>query len=156
MQAIRCDGRRPGGVLLLLVGLLLVACGSTGGASADNPDAPVTNTGSSAPVDPNAPVTGFPGQPGGGASAPAVGGRVLDAAGQPVVGVLVLPESTDSPSQAIPEIAVMTNEQGQYQWSLPPGSYTLRFSAEGYSATSQPVIIAPGATVTLDVTLQKP
>lgn len=139
---------------LIVLGLL-AACGAAGGGSADDPNAPVTNT-SSDPADPNAPVTGFPGQSdGGGASVPAIRGRVLDAAGQPVVGVLVLPESTDSPSQAIPEIAVMTNEQGEYQWNLPPGSYTLRFTAEGYTARAEPVTVVVGQPVTLDVTLQR-
>lgn len=135
---------------------LLAACGAAGGGSANNPDAPVTNTSSDAPNDPNAPVTGFPGQPGGAASAPAIRGRVLDATGQPVVGVLVLPESTDSPSQAIPEIAVMTNERGEYQWSLPPGSYTLRFTAEGYASRAEAVQVVAGQSATLDVTLQQP
>lgn len=156
-------------VVMLVAWLLLAACGQSGNGSAD-PNAPVTNTGSAAPVDPNAPVTntsavpvdpnapvtGMPGQPGGGSVGPGVSGRVVDAAGQPIAGVLVVPQSTDSPPQALPEIAVMTNEQGAYQWSLPTGAYTLTFTAEGYTETSEPVTVVQGQPVTLDVTLQRP
>jgi hypothetical protein len=159
MRGPICGGRRAIGAAMIVGWLLLAACAQTGSqpsSGANDPNAPVSNTDASVPPDPNQPVTGFPGQPGAPATGAAVEGRVTDAAGQPVAGVLVIPQSTDSPPQPIPEIAALTNEQGRYQWSLPPGAYTLTFSREGYASTSAPVTIVQGRSATLDVTLQQP
>lgn len=50
-------------------------------------------------------------------------GTVQDQNGNPVSGVLVVPEPKEELSVPIPEIAVYTDEQGKFTWNLPPGEY---------------------------------
>lgn len=144
-------------VWLMVVGL--VACGgimpdssSQGGNSADNPA-----SSPQLPGGPDAPVSNMPGQ-GGGASGSGQGvtGRVLDAAGHAVVGAIVVPQSSDTPPHPIPEIAVMTNNEGRYQWSLPPGQYTFTVHHESYApTTSDKVTVTPGLVTSLDITVHE-
>ena len=122
---------RASGVLLLL---LLGACSL------------------SDPFGSSTPVQGSPGQPGGGpARGQVVQGKVSDAAGKPVEGVLVVPQG----SQPVPEIAVFTNAQGSYRWNLAPGTYTMTFTAAGYAPATHNVTVAADQTVDLDATLTK-
>ncbi|MDQ2995506.1 MAG: carboxypeptidase regulatory-like domain-containing protein [Chloroflexota bacterium] len=84
-----------------------------------------------------------------------VQGRITDAMGNPIAGVLVMPVSTVNPPQAVPEIAVLTDAQGRYTWNLSPGAYTFTLTREGYALASQPIVVKPDQPVKLDVTLQK-
>lgn len=154
--------------MILFFGLLLAACGqqspgqpadnaggqaqpaSSANASSNN-EQPATNA--NAPSGPDSPVSGQPGQ--GGGNAMGLQGTVTDSTGQPVAGVMVVPQSTENPPQPIPEIAVMTTEDGRFQWSLPPGAYKLTFNAEGFAPTTQDVTVQADAPTALDVTLQK-
>lgn len=139
--------RKPGGMLVRaccgLIVLLLAACGAQAPAdgATDNPNEPVMSGSDAA----SGQATGSPTM---------VQGRVVDAAGSPLAGVLVVPQSTDQPPQPVPEIAVQTGADGTYQWTLPPGSYTLLFNAQGFAPTTADVVIPDGQVVTADVTLQ--
>lgn len=152
--------RRSGlwAAMSLVCALLLVACGQTGSAQPSGSEGGSQRDNgieTPAPGGLDAPVSGAPGDQGAPGAGSGMRGTVTDSAGAPVAGVLVMPQSTDTPPQAVPEVAVMTDEQGRYQWSLVPGGYTVRFSAEGYTPATEAVVIQQAIT-TLDVTLQKP
>lgn len=69
----------------------------------------------------------------GGAPLPAnktrVRGRVTDVQGNPIVGAAVTVPKGTSP---VPEMARLTNENGEYSWVLDPGMYTLQVNADTY------------------------
>jgi hypothetical protein len=80
-------------------------------------------------------------------------GRITLAGGAPISGVFVTPKSTSDPPEPVPDKAVLTNEQGEYWWSLWPGSYTITFSKEGYQTKTLSISIQKGEKITLDATL---
>lgn len=59
----------------------------------------------------------------------ALHGAVRSAAGKPVVGVLVAATSMDDPPRPVPEVAVITDGDGGYEWPLAPGRYRLNVSS---------------------------
>lgn len=72
-------------------------------------------------------------------------GTVTDAStGQPLVGATVLVEGRD--------IGTTTDEQGNYEIRLAPGTYTILFDFVGYRQVARTVEVAPRATV--DVALE--
>lgn len=81
-------------------------------------------------------------------------GRVTTPRGEPVRGATILPASLDDPPRWIPEIAVLTDEQGTYLWRLLPGTYRIRVSARGYRSASRDVTIRENDRSTLDITLE--
>ncbi|HWP00610.1 MAG TPA: carboxypeptidase-like regulatory domain-containing protein [Methylococcus sp.] len=81
-------------------------------------------------------------------------GRVTNIRGEPVRGAVVLPKSLDDPPRPVPEIAVLTDEQGTYIWRLPPGTYRIHVSARGYRSASRDVTVRENARTTLDITLE--
>jgi hypothetical protein len=108
------------------------------------------------PTGPDTPVSHEPGQSNSGvhnSRLATVTGRVRDAAGKLRVGVAVVPQSKDTPPQAIPEMAALTDDTAAYRWSLPPGTYTLTAHDGSTSATSAPVTIGPGQTAVVDITM---
>jgi len=82
-----------------------------------------------------------------------VGGRVTDPDARPVSGAWIQPAALDSPSPAIPEMAVVTDERGRYFWQLPPGRYELRASARGRREARAPVLVEAGRVSTVDLVL---
>jgi Carboxypeptidase regulatory-like domain len=144
------------GLILLLV-LILAACGqastgNTAGADMNRQEQPTGGPNASVSSDtPQARQLEIADTPSGGVAQ----GRIIDSAGNPIAGVLVMPESTANPPQAIPEIAVLTDEQGRYQWTLSPGPYKFTFTREGYAPITQTIVIKPDQPAKLDVTLQK-
>ena len=107
------------------------------------------------PGGPDAPVTGGPGQASSAAPRGGVRGTVVDAGGKPLAGVLVTPQSTDTPPRAVPELAVMTDQDGRFQWPLPPGNYTLSFARDGYAAATQAVVVKEDQPASLKVVLKQ-
>lgn len=109
------------------------------------------------PIGPDTPVsnTSDQGNSGGGnRQAATVTGRVLDPAGQPVVGAVVVPQSKDTPPQALPELAALTDDTGAYRWTLPPGRYTLTAHYEHNTPTiSAPLTIGPGQALVVDLVM---
>jgi hypothetical protein len=103
-----------------------------------------------------------PAAPAGAAPSPAptaggqgVEGRITDRQGRPIAGALVVPRSLDEPSPPIPEIAIVSDEQGRYAWRLPPGRYQLSVSAEGYRSAAKEAVVKPGEVTRLDFVLER-
>jgi hypothetical protein len=143
--------------IVLVIGLLLAACGqvpsgSGPGGGMDRQEQPTSNPDTSISSDTPAARPPEPARDEGRGGL--VQGQVTDAAGQPLAGVLVVPESTDTPPQAVPEIAVMTDDRGRYQWTLAAGHYRLVFTREGYAPVSQMITVKPDQPATLDVQMQ--
>jgi Carboxypeptidase regulatory-like domain len=149
--------RGVGVVTLLLLLLALTACGASTptSGSGDQMNTPHTSDGASAaPGGMDSPVQGQPGQPGGPAVGSVVEGVVTDASGKPVVGASVVPQSVDTPPQAVPELGVFTNEQGHFSWSLQPGKYVFAINANGVTTTTEPVTVSKDQPAKVNVTLK--
>jgi protocatechuate 3,4-dioxygenase beta subunit len=131
-------------VTLAAMAVLTMGCGADDTAS----------TGSQAPASPSA-ATAAP--PAARASQPAyaVTGVVRDTDGRPVPGTNVALTSLDRPANAVPEIAVLTDRAGRYQWpaSVPPGRYQVHATTS--AGTASAVVDLPAAgRVTADLTLR--
>jgi hypothetical protein len=124
------------GILLLilapLLALLVMACA--------DPDRPVTSGG-----DATAAGRGI---------SEGVEGRVTASGQKPLAGVAVQPRSLDEPAAAIPEMAVVSEDDGQYRWTLRPGEYELSFLLEGYQPATRRVTVRPRQATRLDVELE--
>lgn len=83
-----------------------------------------------------------------------VEGRVTDPDGKPLADVGVQPRSLDRPATAIPELAVVSEPDGQYRWTLEPGEYEMTFSVEGHETATRRVTVRPREVSRLDVTLE--
>lgn len=84
-----------------------------------------------------------------------VEGRITDTQGRPIAGALVVPKSLDEPSPPIPEIAIVSDEQGRYAWRLPPGRYQISVSAEGYRGAVKEAVVRAGQATRLDFALER-
>lgn len=84
-----------------------------------------------------------------------VEGRITDSRGRPIAGALVVPKSLDEPSPPIPEIAIVSDEEGRYAWRLPPGRYQISVSAEGYRGAAKQAVVRPGEVTRLDFVLEQ-
>ncbi|WP_420121356.1 carboxypeptidase-like regulatory domain-containing protein [Nakamurella sp.] len=89
------------------------------------------------------------------AQARSVDGAVTDQDGRPVTGALVTPTSLDTPSTAIPEVAVFTDDQGRYSWVLPMGRYRLTVTANGYQQRSVEISVPETGSATADLQLPR-
>jgi hypothetical protein len=70
-------------------------------------------------------------------------GQVTDKNGAPLVEVSVV---VTKGTVSIPEMAIVTDENGEYIWYLPPGTFTLTATKEGYIQQSVEVKIEAGAS----------
>jgi len=104
-------------------------------------------------ADPDRPVNnGGDANAGGREIAEGVAGRVtVDR--KPLAGVSVQPRSLDQPATAIPEMAVVSEDGGQYHWSLRPGEYEISFTLDGYQPETRRVTVRPREVTRLDVEL---
>lgn len=84
-----------------------------------------------------------------------VEGRITDTQGRPVAGALVVPRSLDVPSPPIPEIAIVSDEEGRYAWRLPPGRYEISVSAAGYRGAVKEAVVRAGQVTRLDFVLKR-
>lgn len=55
----------------------------------------------------------------------------------------------------VPEILVLSGEDGKYTWYLPAGTFTLSAMKEGYKELSLEVVVKEGETTKLDFKLEK-
>lgn len=122
---------RPIIVLSALLLTLTTACGT-----ARNEESPITGGSSSALV------------------ATAVYGIVRTPDGQPAVGVVVSATSLDEPARAIPELAVVTDDQGTYEWPLRPGRYRLSAGASNGVLTHIEFTVNDGVRYRADIDLK--
>jgi hypothetical protein len=133
------EGWRAGGGPAWLAILLLLAVLSSGAGCRD-PSQTVTS--------------GNTGEAGKG-SREGVEGRVTAPDGKPVPGAFVQAESLDEPAPPIPEIAVLTGEDGRYLWPLSPGRYRITVSADGYQPTAGTATVEAGRLATLNLALPR-
>lgn len=85
-----------------------------------------------------------------------VEGLVLDEARQPLADAVLGIDATTA-TEPYPEIAPISNEKGQFNFSeLPPGRYTLRASLSGYQSQTQTVEVRAGETAQVEFVMKKP
>jgi hypothetical protein len=79
-------------------------------------------------------------------------GTITDTEGNPLSGAGIGVTSGTAP---VPEILVLSGDNGKYIWKLPPGTFTLTARKDGYKDLSQDVTVKAGETVQLDFKLEK-
>ena len=121
-------------VVVLASGFAL-GCGD---GSAPSADTPVSGDPAGSPV----------------AAAQGVAGRVTSTDGGAVEGAFVQASSLDPDGPAIPEIAIFTDADGNYQWTLRPGRYELAITADGFERAVDQVTVASGELAKLDFVLR--
>lgn len=89
------------------------------------------------------------------AIAEGVSGTIKDEGGHAVEGAIVTPKSLDANAPPIPEIAIVSDKDGQYQWPLRPGRYEVTARASGYRDATQQVTVTARTVTTLDFALRR-
>ena len=82
-------------------------------------------------------------------------GSVRDEAGRPLAGALIVPRALGAHGPPIPEMAILADAKGSFAWPLPPGSYELTVSAQGYQTAQQIGSVSKGRVTTMDVALRR-
>ena len=82
-------------------------------------------------------------------------GAIKDENGRALDGATIIPKSLGANGPAVPEIAILSDTNGRYQWRLRPGSYEVTVRADGYQDVTRQVTVSPGAVTTLDVVLRR-
>jgi protocatechuate 3,4-dioxygenase beta subunit len=81
-------------------------------------------------------------------------GRVVDPQGQPVAQAAVYIVSSPA---SMPDIAQLTDEQGQFAMSAPvPGSYTVGARSDDWGIAKTDVAVGSEEEVTVEVKFEKP
>lgn len=81
-------------------------------------------------------------------------GQVTASDGHPIEGAFIQPASLNEPSHPIPEIAIFSDEDGRYTWTLLPGHYEITVFAAGYPPAHQRTTVKVGERTTLNFTLK--
>ena len=89
------------------------------------------------------------------ALAEGVTGTIAEEGGRPVEGAMLVPKSLDINGPAIPEIAIVSDRDGRYQWPLRPGRYDVTVRASGYEDVTRQVTVAPRTVATLDFVVRR-
>ncbi len=84
-----------------------------------------------------------------------VSGRISNDGGNAVEGAAVVAAPLDPGGPAIPEIAIVSDANGRYQWPLRGGRYELTVVADGYQRVSKKVAVSAGEVATLDFVLSR-
>lgn len=79
--------------------------------------------------------------------------RATDAS--PVANVMVVATSTDEPPVAVPELAVVTDNDGKYEWPLKPGKYRLSVTDGTHGNGAVDVTLQAGEQADVDIVVQK-
>lgn len=77
---------------------------------------------------------------------------VITAEGNPLANVLIQAKSLGD--QPVPDLAIVSDNQGNYSWHLLPGKYEISVSVEGYQAASEIIMIKPSQVVQLNFDLK--
>lgn len=117
-----------------LVALILIAMPSA--CAMRNEDAPVSDDHAGAPAGMRQGATGM----------------VVDAAGKPVAGAMIAVRSLDMPARPVPEIAVLSGEDGRYAWPLPAGRYQFAALVGGRTGPAVAVRVPDGGIVRVTLT----
>lgn len=80
-------------------------------------------------------------------------GRVVDESGRAVQGALIVPRSLGPTGPAIPELAVLSDEAGRFEWPVPAGTYEVLVTADGHRSASREVSVAKGKVTRIEVVL---
>ena len=78
-------------------------------------------------------------------------GRLLQSGDRPIANAVIAAKSLDRPAKAIPDIAIMTNAAGRFQWPLRPGAYQLAAMLDGRQVATATVTVEPGQVTTIDL-----
>ena len=139
--------------MLSIAGLALAACAPRGEGARPAGSVPTATTTSGgadtavgAPAAPAAPGRAAPIDLG-------VLGRIVDATGKPVERATVGAEVLDAQSGPIPEIGVVSDENGDFHWPLQPGRYRLTPYVEGARGDSQEVVVQAGKATRVNFTV---
>jgi hypothetical protein len=84
-----------------------------------------------------------------------VAGRIANEDGSAVEGAAVVAASLDPGGPAIPEIAIVSDAKGHYQWPLRAGRYEITVVADGYQRASKEAVVKAGEVTTLDFVLSR-
>lgn len=122
-------------LILLALLALFAACSGTG---LPGPSQPVTST------DPILPAASPNTEP------TTIQGLIVDSSNTPLVGARV---SVISGSQPVPEIIVLTDQDGKYTWAVPEGTFTLEVHLDGYVPAQGEVTTTAGQVATLNFQL---
>jgi hypothetical protein len=93
------------------------------------------------------------GDPGAGTLNKGVAGRITTVESYPVAGAFVQVSSSGGPGP-VPDIAILSDKDGYYNWALMPGTYELSVSADGYKPVTRRVAVEAGNVATLDFILE--
>jgi hypothetical protein len=115
----------------LVAAMALAACEE---AAMRDPDRPVTSASSAVPP------------PG---IAQGVAGQVTTPEGHPVAGARIEARSLDRPPGPVPEIAILSDAEGRFQWPLRPGRYRLAAIVDGREAATATTSVEPGRVTVL-------
>ena len=137
-SALRCAPARNRAAASIL---LLIVSGAGACSPAGHPDAPVSNAGEQ-PMGEQVMTQG-------------AAGLVVNDAGAPLAGAFLQPRPLDAPHPPIPEIAILSGEDGRFQCPLPPGNYEITVVLEGYESVTRRVNVLPGDIVALDLVLKR-
>jgi hypothetical protein len=121
----------------LCVGLCIGAVSYVGAVNAPRPASPVED------------------RPAGVLLEEGVTGQIQDDAGSAVAEAAVLAAPLDADGPAIPEIAIVSDAHGRYEWPLRPGRYKLTVAADGYEPVSNRVVVKAGEVARLDFRLSR-
>jgi len=83
---------------------------------------------------------------------PTITGLVRDANGEGLVDVTVALVEGSVP---VPNMAVFTDAEGRYSWTVRPGTYTVEAYRDGYAAKRSEVTVGEGETAEVDFTLER-
>lgn len=83
-----------------------------------------------------------------------IAGYIVDPTTAPVVDASVQAVSLDNPTTAIPEIHIVSDGKGYYQWPLFPGEYAITVSANGFLKNTQRSTVTAHRVTRLDFVLR--
>lgn len=70
--------------------------------------------------------------------------------GTPLNGTLIEAKSLDRPTRMIPEIAILSDDSGNYRWPLPPGRYIMTARLDHYWSQSKSVVVETEKAATVN------
>lgn len=82
-------------------------------------------------------------------------GLITSETGTPLPGAFLQLKPLDTMAPAMPDIAVVSGDDGRFQYALPTGHYEITVVLDGYEPATQRVTVLPGRVVTLDFVLRQ-